>query len=122
MILKIIRAKVRFNKLYNNMLSRDEAIEKIKKLKTKSNIQEVARRAKQIYGDDVVLYISDRKNKKYMILEPKTEKWMHFGDIRYEDFTYHGDNDRRERFQIRNHKWSKEPKYSPGYMAYYLLW
>jgi hypothetical protein len=104
------------------MLSRDEAIEKIKKLKTKSNIQEVARRAKQIYGDDVVLYISDRKNKKYMILEPKTEKWMHFGDIRYEDFTYHGDKNRRERFQIRNHKWSKEPKYSPSYMAYYLLW
>lgn len=104
------------------MLSNEEAIKKIEKLKTKSDIEEVVAKSKRIYGDDVILYVSDRKDKKYMILNPNTNKWIHFGSIDYEDFTKHGDEKRRERFQIRNHKWSRAPKWSSAYASYYILW
>jgi hypothetical protein len=42
----------------------------------------------------------------------------------YKDGTLDDDdkNNRRERFLKRNAKWSKAKKYSPAFLAYYLLW
>jgi hypothetical protein len=36
-----------------------------------------------------------------MILNPNTNKWVHFGQIGFEDFTYHKDEERRLRYLKR---------------------
>lgn len=87
-----------------------------------SNPDKVLKLAKQIYGHNVNLAISTRKDKKYMIYDPDRERWIHFGYMGMEDYTKHNDDERREAFKNRNNKWSKMGKYSPAYMAYHLLW
>jgi hypothetical protein len=87
-----------------------------------SNPDKVLKLAKQIYGHNVNLAISTQKNKKYMIYDPNRERWIHFGFFGMEDYTKHNDNERRESFKKRNHKWANMGKYSPAYMAYHLLW
>lgn len=82
----------------------------------------VYKKAKKIYGPNTQIKESTRKDKKYMILNPETNKWVHFGQLGFEDFTKHKDPKRREAFRIRNKKWSKQSPYTPGYASYYLLW
>ena len=77
--------------------------------------------AKQFLGDDVPLYVSTRKNKKYMIRDPNG-KMIHFGEMGYEDFSKHMDLDRRKSFVSRNAKWAKQDKYTAGWLSYNLLW
>ena len=71
------------------------------------------------------LFISNRKNKKYMILNPITNKFIHFGSLAYEDFTKHNDLQRQKNYIIRasNIKgdWRTD-KYSPNNLSLYLLW
>ena len=50
--------------------------------------------------DNVLLYKSTNKNKKYMVISPTGHK-VHFGQIGYEDFTKHGDTQRRENYLRR---------------------
>ena len=50
------------------------------------------------------------------------DKWIHFGDSRYADFTGHGDERRRELFRMRNAKWATANKGSAAFLSYYLLW
>lgn len=54
---------------------------------------------------------------------------MHFGDSNFEDFTTHGDEERRNRYIMRHMK--AEKKYwdhtednlmRPAYMSLFLLW
>lgn len=89
-----------------------------------TNPEKVFQNAKRLYGDDVQIKISTRKDKKYMLLNPENNKWVHFGQMNppMEDYTKHLDLKRREAFKIRNKKWSKMDKYSPGFMSYYLTW
>ena len=87
-----------------------------------SDPQKVLKKAIKLYGGDVEIDYSTRKDKKYMILNPNTNKWVHFGLMGAEDFTKHKDKERREAFLTRNHKWANQDEYTPGYMAYYLLW
>ena len=87
-----------------------------------SNPDTVFRKAKEIYGDDVELYFSTHKDKKYMIRNPETGKFIHFGAMGMTDYTKHRDEGRRWRFQQRNKKWKDADPYSPAFMAYYLLW
>ena len=67
---------------------------------------------------------STRKNKKYMIMNDDN-KYIHFGDLRYEDYTKHQDEERRKRYIGRATKikgnWKKD-KYSPNNLAINLLW
>jgi len=49
-------------------------------------------------------------------------KWIHFGQMGYEDYTKHKDETRRDNFRKRNAKWSKAEKYSPAWLSYWLLW
>lgn len=97
-------------------------MDKIKKIEKYSNPKVVFLKAMRIYGKDVKLQISTRKDKKYMILNPENNKWVHFGQIGYEDYTKHKDEERRNKFINRNKRWANAQKYSPAYMSYYILW
>ena len=67
------------------------------------------------------IYISTRKDKKYMVIHPITNKKVHFGST-MEDYTKHKDNVRRNAFLKRNAKWAKADKYTSAYLSYNLLW
>ena len=85
-----------------------------------SNPSIVMKKAKELNLNPIQL--SSRKDKKYMVLNPKTNKMVHFGQMGYEDYTKHHDEKRRELFRKRNHKWATAEKYSPAWLSYYLLW
>ena len=52
-----------------------------------SNYDQVLKRAKHYYGNDVVLLPSTRSTKKYMIFDPYNNKFIHFGGMGYLDYT-----------------------------------
>ena len=87
-----------------------------------SDIKKVNRLSKLIYNKSVEP--STRKNKKYMILNDEN-KYIHFGDSRYMDYTVHNDLERRKRYLSRASKirgeWKKD-KYSPNNLSQNLLW
>jgi hypothetical protein len=95
---------------------------KFEELKDFSDPVKVYNNAKIIYGDDIDFDVSNRKDKKYRILNPQNNKWVHFGQMNYEDFTKHKDIKRMENFKRRNHKWANADMYSPAYLSYHLLW
>ena len=59
-----------------------------------------------------------------MVLNPDN-KYIHFGDNRYEDFTQHKDKDRQQKYLNRSSKikgnW-KNNKYSPNNLSINILW
>jgi len=87
-----------------------------------SDIRKVNKLSKLIYKKPVET--STRKNKKYMILNDDN-KYIHFGDSRYMDYTIHNDPERRKRYLNRASKirgeWKKD-KYSPNNLSINLLW
>lgn len=89
-----------------------------------SNPRQVQRLASK-YFKGLKVYRSNKKNKKYMILDPKKKKWIHFGQIPYEDFTKHKDKKRRKNYLNRSGSikgnW-KSNKYSANNLARKLLW
>ena len=87
-----------------------------------SNPDVVLKRAKNLYGNDVQIYFSTRKDKKYMLIHPNTGKKIHFGSSLYQDFTKHKDEERRQRFLTRNKKWKDADPYTPAFASYHLLW
>ena len=78
------------------------------------------------YLDDknAVLFKSTNKNKKYMIITPQ-HKRVHFGQIGYEDYTKHGNDQRRQNYLNRTENirgdW-RENKYSPNNLSRNILW
>ncbi len=52
-----------------------------------SNFDQVLTRAKHYYGDDVILLASTRATKKYMIFNPHTNNFVHFGGMGYLHYT-----------------------------------
>jgi deferrochelatase/peroxidase EfeB len=99
--------------------------EKRKHLQSVSNFATAQAKAKKYLGKDAILYISTRKDKKYMIEDPKTGKMVHFGHMDYEDFTKHKDKERRERYLKRatniKGNWESNP-YSPNNLSIHVLW
>jgi hypothetical protein len=87
-----------------------------------SNPQRVLKNAHKYVSKDVELYLSHHKNKKYAVLNPHTNKLVHFGLKPYLDYTKTLDKDKRDNFLKRNHKWATADKYSPAYLSYWLLW
>jgi len=81
----------------------------------------VLKQLKKYYGNDVDLYLSSSKNKKYMVFDEDGKK-VHFGSMLYQDYTKHKDKKRRENFRNRNRKWKDADKYTPAHVSYYLLW
>lgn len=91
-------------------------------IKKYSNPNKVFKRAKEYYGNDLEIKLSTKKDKKYMILNPYTDKWVHFGQMCYEDYTKHNDKERRNNFLERNKKWDNGDPFSPAFLSYHLLW
>jgi hypothetical protein len=96
--------------------------DKLTKLKEYSDPQKVIQNIKTYLGDNIKLFISNRKDKKYMIRHPQTNKFIHFGAMGYEDGTFHKNKDRINLFKKRNAKWSQQDQYTPGWLSYHLLW
>jgi hypothetical protein len=96
--------------------------EKFNELLKVSDPEEVDRRAIEYYGRPT--YLSTRKYKKYMIHDD-WGKWHHFGDIRYQDGTYHKNMERIIRYKKRmmgvKGNWRND-KYSPNWLSLRLLW
>ena len=76
-------------------------------------------------GKLTVLYLSDRKNKMYFVVDPTTNLKVHFSDLNFEDYTFHGDEDRKSNYLKRSSKiignW-KNNKFSPNNLSMNLLW
>jgi hypothetical protein len=87
-----------------------------------SDIRVVNKLSKLIYKKSVEP--STRKNKKYRILNDDN-KYIHFGDSRYMDYTVHQDKERLKKYLARATKirgnW-KYNKYSPNSLSINLLW
>jgi len=86
------------------------------------DIKKVNKLSRMIYKKNVEP--STRKNKKYMIMNDD-HIYIHFGDLRYEDYTKHQDKERLKNYLSRATKikgnW-KKIKYSPNNLAINLLW
>lgn len=100
---------------------------KLNELLKISNPKIVQKKLNEYIGKDTKLYISSHKNKKYMILNPETNKWTHFGSFSppMEDFTHHNNLDKRKRYLARamniKGNW-KNNKYSPNNLSINVLW
>ena len=81
--------------------------------------------AKKYLGKDTLLFPSSMKNKKYMVYNPNTDKWVSFGDIRYEDFLKHKSLIRKNNYIRRasniKGNWRNDP-YSPNNLSINILW
>lgn len=78
------------------------------------------------YGAEDIIN-SWRENKKYAVFY--NNKWIHFGDVRYQDYTTHRDKNRRDSYRSRAagivNKYGQHTyknKNSPNFWAYHLLW
>jgi hypothetical protein len=90
-----------------------------------SNPKVVQEKAKKYLGEGGIIYRSISKGKKYMVYNPNTEKWVHFGQIPYEDFTKHKDEKRRKSYLKRTANMKgdwKDDKYSANNLSRNLLW
>ena len=98
-------------------------MEKYNILLTKSNPDIVHQKFVE-YGLDrcATLGMSLNKNKKYVVQLKSDGKKIHFGDIRYQDYSFHLDEDRRNNFKSRNYKWAYADVFTPRWLSYYLLW
>ena len=65
---------------------------------------------------------SNRANKKWYIRELDSNNSIHFGDSRYEDYTMHRDENKKQRYLNRhqNEDWS-DPN-TAGFWSRWLLW
>jgi hypothetical protein len=95
--------------------------QRFKDIEKYSNPDLVRQMADYYLGKEVPVFYSTRKDKKYMVQNPEG-KWIHFGFYGMEDYTKHRNLARRESFRVRNHKWANAEKWSPAWLAYYLLW
>lgn len=90
----------------------------ISKFSDPARVQQLAH---QYLGNGVKVYLSSRKDKKYMVFNPSGAK-VHFGQMGFQDFTKHRNNQKRDLFRKRNAKWANAPKWSPAWLSYWLLW
>jgi hypothetical protein len=77
------------------------------------------KRIKQLTGADSEIYPSSHKHKKYMVFNGVN--MSHFGDIRYESYDKHQDEERRQKYLKRFNKHHNSP-YSPYQLSLFLLW
>jgi len=85
---------------------------------------QVRKMADKYLGRDIPVYISNRPHKKYMVQNPDG-KWVHFGQLNYEDFTKHTDLERRKRYLTRTANMKgdwKSDKYSANNLSRNILW
>ena len=100
----------------------------MKELSLYSNFRLARHNAKHYLGDlfdDGNFRESTRKDKKYMVFDPNTSRWVHFGQMGYEDYTKHHDEKRRHYYLSRSHgiigNW-RNNIFSPNNLSRYILW
>ena len=90
-----------------------------------SNPKQVYKNAVEYLGNNVVMYLSNKSNKKYMVLNPYTNKFISFGQMGYEDFTKHKNLIRRHNYLRRTENmrgnW-RDNLYSPNNLSRNILW
>lgn len=86
-----------------------------------SNPDKVWKNAIKYLKKDIVIALSTKKNKKYMVQNPDG-KWVHFGEMNFKDYTLTRDKEKQRLFKLRNAKWAKQDKYTAGWLAFHLLW
>ena len=90
-----------------------------------SDPTKVFKKAKEYLGKNVEIKLSTKEHKKYMVLNPETDKWIHFGQMGYEDYTKHKDLERRKSYLARasnmKGEWRNNP-YSPNNLSIHILW
>jgi len=90
-----------------------------------SNASIAKKNAIKYLGKNVLFEPSTKKGKKFMVFNPNTNKWIHFGALNYEDFTKHQDPIRRANYLKRTANmrgnW-KDDKYSANNLARNILW
>lgn len=96
-----------------------------RKLRKYSNPEQAQRMATKYLGKTAKIYPSTKKEKKYMVWDPKNKKWVHFGQLGYEDYTKHKDKTRRKNYLTRSRRikgdWQSN-KYSPNNLSIHILW
>ena len=89
-----------------------------------SNPSRVYKNSLDYFGKAVPIYMSNKPNKKYMVRSP-SGKYVHFGEMGYQDFTYHMDKERQLRYLKRAMKipgrWY-ENYYSSNMLSINLTW
>ena len=90
-----------------------------------TNSKIAKKNAVKYLGKNVVLKPSTKKDKKFMVLNPDTNKFIHFGQLGFEDFTKHQDTKRQTSYLNRTANmrgdW-KDDKYSANNLAREILW
>ncbi len=90
-----------------------------------SNPKIAKKNAVKYLGKNVVFKPSTKKDKKFMVLNPDTNKFIHFGQLGFEDFTKHQDTKRQTSYLNRTGNmrgdW-KDDKYSANNLAREILW
>ena len=77
-------------------------------------------RIKQLTGSDSEVYPSSQKHKKYMLWDG--QKMVHFGDIRYSDYSRTNNKTKQRWYWNRFSKWHDYDVYSPYRLSLFLLW
>jgi len=96
-------------------------IEKDDEIYLYSNPITAQKMAYKYLGKTAILYKSTNHKKKYMILNPNN-KWIHFGQMNFEDATKHKDNIRIIKFKNRNRRWADSEPYTASFLSYFILW
>ena len=66
-----------------------------------SSPRKAQKKAYKYLGKTAKLYPASNPAKKYMIYDPKNNKWVNFGQMGYEDFTKHCNKTRRKNYLTR---------------------
>lgn len=98
---------------------------KRKEITKYSDLNVVQQKAYDYLGSDGTIYFSYRRDKKFMVFNPNTNRFVHFGQYGFEDYTKHKDEDRRMRYLKRamniKGNWKGNP-YSANNLSINILW
>jgi hypothetical protein len=99
--------------------------DKYNQLLNVSNPEIVYNNLQKYFGRPTELYISNRKNKKYYIINPYNNKAVHFGSLIHRDYTFTRDKTKQKSYLARSSaipgKW-RDDKYSPNNISRSILW
>lgn len=85
------------------------------------DLTKVKRNARRHGIDPCCVKRSTRKHKKIMVCNPRTGRYVHFGDTRYPDFLTHKDPARRAKY-LKRSRGIPRKRMSPNDLARKLLW
>jgi len=90
-----------------------------------SSPKQAQKMAYKYLGKTAKLHAASNPEKKYMICDPVSKKWINFGQLGYEDYTRHKNKTRRRNYLTRTAgmmgNW-KSNKYSANNLSRNILW